>query len=161
MTNYSIEFLGQKFSYPTTWQGAFSVLVVCASLSFLVYKLSPEQIDSIGTLLGRTSDQQFENNLVEVNQKLKAHNKELQAQVTKLSQMADISAQEKKKITSTLAVNDKQVKEAYRMLIQEQTARKAAIAALQSSNPKHQQFLNLEQAKLSERISKLKLQQSE
>ncbi len=35
MDNNTIEILGQKFSYPTTWQGAFSVLVIFSCIAYL------------------------------------------------------------------------------------------------------------------------------
>jgi len=48
MSENSMEILGQKFSYPSTWHGAFSVLIICVSATTLAITLSPEQIESLG-----------------------------------------------------------------------------------------------------------------
>tara|TARA_B110000503_G_scaffold31602_1_gene51099 strand:- start:1249 stop:1494 length:246 start_codon:yes stop_codon:yes gene_type:complete len=77
MSENSIEILGQKFSYPSTWQGAFSVLIICVSVTTLAITLLPEQIESLGIALGTELDKQFESDLVGINEKLSKENSSL------------------------------------------------------------------------------------
>lgn len=64
--NYNIEILGQKLSYPTTWQGAAAVLILCIALTAIAYIAkgwaTPEVISGLAGLNTTTKQQEGINN---------------------------------------------------------------------------------------------------
>jgi len=48
MSEHSIDILGQKFSYPSTWQGVVAVLVICCAVVALAYIFDGERIRAVG-----------------------------------------------------------------------------------------------------------------
>ena len=160
MPEHSIEFLGQKFSYPATWQGAFSVLVVSASITILAITLSPEQIDSFGAALGTESNKQFESELVDINEKLSKENASLKEDVLRLTASANIPEPEKEKIVSKVKASEKLINDAYVGVINSQLERKEVIsAAIANSTQQQQRILGLEEARIAQQIDQLQLQQ--
>ena len=162
MSEHSIELLGQKFSYPTTWQGAFSVLVVCASITILVATLSPEQIKSIGIALGTESDREFESELVAINEKLSEENASLKEDIFRLTETTNISEPEKQKIVAKVEESEKELSKVYANVISRQLERKEMIsAAIPNSNQQQQRVLSLEEARLVQQIGQLQQQQQQ
>lgn len=160
MSEHSIEFLGQKFSYPTTWQGAFSVLVVCGCITVAAVMLSPEQIESLGVAFGNDSSEQLESELFAINEKLSSENASLKDDLLKLSEAANISEREKRKIVSKVETSEKELTAAYSNVIDMQSERKAMIsAAIPASSTEQKKLLSIEEAKVAKQIDLLKQQQ--
>ncbi len=71
--NYNIEIFGQKFSYPTTWQGTAAVVFVCIALTAIAYIArgwaTPEILNGLAGLNTTTKQQEGINNslLDEIN----------------------------------------------------------------------------------------------
>lgn len=160
MPEHSIELLGQKFSYPSTWQGAFSVLVVCAAISFIASTLEPDQIDSYRSLFDTQSSKQVEDSLVNLNEKLNDQIISLKTDVLRLTEAANLANSEKEEIVSKVHSADREIKEAYSGLIQNQTDRKNRIDEIISSADKQQQtILNSEKVRLLNQIDRYQRQQ--
>ncbi|MFC1824386.1 hypothetical protein ACFL9T_16885 [Thermodesulfobacteriota bacterium] len=162
MPEHSIEFLGQKFSYPTTWQGSFSVLIVCISISFIAFTLSPEQIKSYSAWFGSESDKKFEGDLVSINQKLSDDVSSLKAEVLRLTKAADIPEPKKKEIVKKIEASDKKLNDAFAAIIEKQIERKDSIsAAIPRSGQQQQRILTIEKARLDKQIGELQQQQQQ
>ena len=54
MDNHSIEILGQKLSYPSSWHGVVSVFFVCSCLVLLAYVIDENRIGAIGDAVAST-----------------------------------------------------------------------------------------------------------
>jgi hypothetical protein len=67
MGEYSIEILGQKFSYPTTWQGTASILVVCLALVAIAFIFDGERIKAIGDVIDSASKATIDDALQKAN----------------------------------------------------------------------------------------------
>ncbi len=159
MAEHSIEFLGQKFSYPTTWQGVSAVFVVCAAITTLAIMLSPEQIESIGIALGTDSERQFESELVAINEKLSEENANLKDQVFRLTEAANIPESEKREIVSQVTESENAISQAYTQAIEKQQVRKDMIsAAIPRLTQEQQMALSVEEARLTQQIDKLQYQ---
>jgi len=162
MSEHSIEFLGQKFSYPTTWQGAFSILVVSASISFLAYALSPEQIKSYGGLISSETAKIFEGDLVQINKKLSDDVSFLKAEVLRLTEAADIPEPKKEEIVSKVKTSDKELNDVFAAAIEKQIERKDYIsAAIPKSGGQQQRILTMEEQRLIQQIGQLQQQQQQ
>lgn len=160
MSEHSIELLGQKFSYPTTWQGASSILVVCASLTVFAMNLSPEQAEIIRLAFGSESDKQFESGLVEINEKISNENAFLKAQVLELTEAANIPEAQRREIVSKVEEAEKEISDAYANIIDMQVERQKTLrAAIPISTQQQQQVLTIEQARIVQQIGQLQQQQ--
>ncbi|HCM1282890.1 TPA: hypothetical protein N2899_002258 [Vibrio parahaemolyticus] len=71
----SIEILGQKFSYPTTWKGVCSIAVVGATICYIAYQMTPERIRALSELLKEKKI--LESSLVNANNAVTATQNEL------------------------------------------------------------------------------------
>lgn len=69
MQGNSIEFLGQKVSYPTTWHGTVAVLIVCVCVAFLGYSLDKERIDSWSGVVNNNAEKAYNDALLTINKK--------------------------------------------------------------------------------------------
>lgn len=160
MSENSIELLGQKFSYPATWQGAFSVLVVSASLTVAAVMLSPEQIESLGVAFGTESDQRLESELFAINEKLSQENASLKDDLLKLTDTSNIPERKKRAIVSKVENSEKELSAAYANVIEIQSERRDMIsAAIPASTLQQKKVLSLEEAKVMQNIDLLKQQQ--
>lgn len=162
MSEYSIEILGQKFSYPSTWQGTFSVLIVCVSIASISITLSPEQIKSFGVALGTEYDQQFEKELVGINEKLNSEISSLKEDLLRLARTEIITEPEKIEIVSKVEASEKAINDAYADAIESQVERREIISsAIPSSNQQQQRILSIEEARIVQQIGQLQLQQQQ
>ncbi|MBJ7536270.1 hypothetical protein [Marinomonas transparens] len=161
MTEHSIEFLGQKFSYPSTWQGAFSILVVCASATILAVTLSPEQIESIGVAFGTESDKQFNDELIIIQEKLSQENAVLKAEISRLTQVANIPVSEKQAIALKIEASEKAIGDAYSKAIETQMERQETISTVVPSSNLQQRVISFEKAQLEQQIGWLQQQQQQ
>ncbi|MEQ3763103.1 MAG: hypothetical protein ABNH15_08590 [Alcanivorax sp.] len=160
MPEHSIELLGQKFSYPTTWQGSFSVLVVCGCITVATVMLSPEQIDSLGAAFGRESSERLESELFSINEKLSSENATLKNDLLKLTDTANIPEREKRKIVSQVETSEKELTAAYANVIEMQSERKTMLSeAIPASSLEQKKLLSIEEAKVAKQINLLKQQQ--
>jgi len=162
MSEHSIEVLGQKFSYPSTWHGTVSILIVCASISFIAYALEPEQINSYGGWFGSESDKKIEEGLVDLNKKQSEQIVTLKAEVSRLTTIANLAEDDKNKITTKLEAADKEINDAYNNLIGKQTERKDKLnTIINSSGQQQRQILNIEQGRISQQIKQFQQQQEQ
>lgn len=123
MQENSVEFLGQKFSYPSTWPGAFSVLVVCASITTTIIALSPEQIDSFSVALGMESDKKIEKNYLELNKKLIEEFSSLKKEVKEIVLKGDVSDEGRDRLLTNIEESDKSLDNVFTENILEYTDR--------------------------------------
>jgi len=105
----SIEVLGQKFSYPKTWQGTASVFFICITLAFFAWTLEPEQINSYKGIFASEADKQVEDRLVTLNKKLNTQVISLQEQVIDLSHKANLNKEDKEKLMSKVNNANKEI----------------------------------------------------
>lgn len=57
MADHSLEILGQKISYPETWQGVSAVVAVCLTVVFIAYILDENRINAISKALAENKKQ--------------------------------------------------------------------------------------------------------
>jgi hypothetical protein len=88
MSNGTIEILGQKLSYPTSWHGTAAVLIVCVSLVVVVFIVkdwaTPEVLDKLKGIADYSEEQdETTKDLVETVAKLTAQLNELEGKMSK------------------------------------------------------------------------------
>lgn len=158
MSEHSIEFLGQKFSYPSTWQGAFSVLVICSSLTVIAVMLSPEQVNAYGSLVGSES----EKSVLSLTEKLSQENISLRADILQLADSSDLPDEQKQEIVLKVESSAKEIDETYTEVIEKQLEKSEAISlAIPKSHWQQQQMLSVEQARLIQLTGQLQQQQQQ
>ncbi|GAB1259273.1 hypothetical protein NBRC116494_37760 [Aurantivibrio plasticivorans] len=156
MSEHSIEFLGQKFSYPSTWQGAFSVFVVCTAITTTAITLSPEQVNAIGSLIGNDSEE----TVVSLTDKLSKENLELRKQVLWLAETPDISREERQEVVSKVKDSAEEIDQTYAAVIDKQIEKSQAIStALPNTSGQQQQVLSAQQARIIQLTGQLQQQQ--
>lgn len=80
---YSIEILGQKFSYPTNWYGFGSVVAVCTAIVLIAYTLDADRLRGWTTLAKEYDTQssdyiaKLENSVNDANVLISNKNKEI------------------------------------------------------------------------------------
>lgn len=159
MADNSIEVLGQKFSYPTTWQGAISILVVCLCISFLAYTLDPDKIDSYAGWRGPQSDKSLETGLIKTNKTLNAEVVSLREQILSLADKVSLDDQEKKEIIKKLDLGQEEISKSYSGLIEAQEDRKIELRKITPISQEHQQILSEEQDWLDHQIEQIQVQE--
>ncbi len=95
----SIEILGQKFSYPDTWQGTAAILCVCICVAFLAYTLTPAQIDALAGVT-RADDKKVEAKLTEINKKLLEENNYLKEQIAQVVENPEVDSDKLRELSS-------------------------------------------------------------
>jgi len=139
MSDNTIEILGQKFSYPTTWQGTSSVLIICLCVSFLGYTLDAKQIDSYSNLLNGTTERAF-NESLETIAKLNSDIEGMQSTINQLTEKANLADEEKQEVYSKLEAERQSREKALVNLNNLQSARVSELnTAYQNLSPQQQQ----------------------
>lgn len=162
MSEHSIEFLGQKFSYPNTWQGAFSVLIISVSISFLAFRLTPEQISSYGGLFNPEESKKFESDLVSLNKKLSNELSTLKSEFFQLTKLENIPTFKKQEIASIVEESDKRLNAVYETTINNHIKRKNSIKASQPKlDVQELRVFTQEEARISKQIGLLQQQQQQ
>ncbi|MDR2208546.1 MAG: hypothetical protein LBE22_06210 [Azoarcus sp.] len=101
MSNGTIEILGQRFSYPTSWHGTAAVLAVCVSLVVVVFVVkdwaTPEVLDKLRGIADYSEEQdETTKDLVETVAKLTAQINELEGRVPQESATGSNAAESNK-----------------------------------------------------------------
>lgn len=91
--NYHIEIFGQKFSYPTTWQGTTAVIFVCVALIAIAYiargLATPEVLNGLAGLNTTTKQQEgINNSLLDNINKLSVNVASLELKLIKATEKA-------------------------------------------------------------------------
>ncbi len=163
MSDNSIEILGQKIGYPTTWQGTFSVLIICGCISFLGYTLDPSDIDSYSALFSGTSEQAYNESLTTIS-KLNSDIEEMQITINELTEKANLAEAEKLAVFNKLEEDRKSREEALVTLNNLQNARVAELNQVQRSLPpqqqqQQQQYLILQGQQIQQQLGNVQQQQ--
>jgi len=66
MSGDTIEILGQKFSYPSSWPGAFAILVIGLCIAFVVYSLDEGKINSWSKIFNGTNEKAYNDALATI-----------------------------------------------------------------------------------------------
>ena len=160
MSDNTIEVLGQKLSYPTTWQGTAAVLIVCVCMAFLAYTLTPSQIDSYANLLEGKTEQKINDELLNTNNQLNTQIEELQSQVLQLSEHAQIEKKEKQKIAKNLETLRHNREQSYTKLAELQEEQSAQLATIDKSKLNRSQikYYDKRQKVFLKHLDKIKIQ---
>ena len=103
MSETSIEILGQKLSYPATWQGTTAIGLVCVCVAFLGYTLDAEELDSYSNLFNTTTQDAYDTS-VDTTAILNEQVISLQAKIQELSDSSNLSDDAKTVLNQELDV---------------------------------------------------------
>ena len=157
----SIEILGQKFSYPSTWQGTASILIVGATICFIAWTLEPQQINAYVNGIS-PSNKETESKLVAVNKSLTDEVVNLRKQVLDLAEKSSLDDVSKKDLLSKVEGGKEAIDLKFGELINAQQKRANLVGGqISSSNQQQQQMLSAEAARLNQQLGQFQQQQQQ
>lgn len=159
----TIEILGQKFSYPTTWQGTTAIFFVCLCVSFLAWTLEPSQISAYVNGLSPQDNKITEEKLISVNEKLDKEVISLRAEVLRLTKLTTLDEADKKKIIKKVDAGKKAISNKYNELIAVQEVQRDKLGTIISNtgSNQQQQVLSVERDRLIRNIDQYQQQQAQ
>ncbi len=165
MPDNTIELMGQKLSYPTTWQGAFTVTMICFCITFLGYTLDANQIKSYSGLFSCSSEEAYNESLSTIA-KLNSNIGGMQLTINALTQKANLAENEKTEMFSKLETDRKSRELAIEALSNLQAARVAELAKTQDKLPlqqqqQQQQYLSLQAQQIQQQLGNVQQQQQQ
>lgn len=160
MSEHSIELLGQKFSYPTTWQGTLSVMAVSAAIAFLGYTLDADQIRSYQGLFAGKTEQAYQESLDTVatlNQQIES----MQGTILELSAKASLNGEEKKQVYQVLE-SDRLTREnkLNALSVSQQARTDALLTQAPDLPPREIQKIELQQQSIEQQLKAIQTLQS-
>ncbi|WP_017445694.1 hypothetical protein [Gayadomonas joobiniege] len=161
MADNSIEVLGQKFCYPTTWQGTLSVFIVCVCIGFLGYVLDADKINSYSSLFNGKTEEAY-NESIETIAKLNQQIEEMQGTINNLTKKSNLATEEKVEIYTNLENKRKTREDALLNLKQVQADRIQELNKIESAIPPQQQSMfYLQQQKIDKQLGNIQQQQQQ
>lgn len=159
MAENSIEILGQKISYPSTWQGTTAVFSVCLCIGFLGWTLEGDQINAFGKVFNGHSEQAYNQSLQTIEKQNKMISS-MQVTIDKLTSKAKISQEEKNKITERLKANIKDIESSLQSLSQIQQNKKSEFKTKDNDlTPYQKDYLLKQEQQIQQQIQQLQQQQ--
>lgn len=165
MMDNTIEIMGQKFSYPSTWQGATSVFVVCSCIAFLAWTLEASEIDSYQGLFNGASEQAYNESLSTISE-LNAQIEGMQLTINDLSEKANLVEEEKEAVLARLETERQSRERALVSLSHLQAARVSDLNRNQKQLPvqqqqQQQQYLSLQDQQIQQQLGNIQQQQQQ
>lgn len=165
MAEGTIEILGQKFCYPTTWQGALAVVAVTLCIGFLGYTLDANQIQSYSSLFNGKSEEAYNESLDTIS-KLNQQIEGMQDTITDLTSKANLAEARKKQVYARLEQERKAREAALKNLSSLQQQRQVELGAASSAlseqeEKKRKEYLSYQQQKIQRQLGNIQQQQQQ
>lgn len=161
MPEHHIEILGQKFSYPSTWQGAFSILIVCTCIGFLGYTLDSDEITSYSKLFSKEKSEGAYNESLATIAELNSQIGGMQKTIHNLTSKANLAEKEKTKVYAKLEKERQIRKKALLSLSQHQEDKVVSdfVKSFGGKDIAGQQYLDAQQQKIQQQLINIQQQQ--
>lgn len=166
MSDNDLEILGQKFSYPSTWQGSVTVLGICFCISFLAVTLDDTTIESYAQLVhGVASHEAYEQSLQTIDE-LVAENEKMRSLVIKLGNASNLNATQIDEINEDLGEGITSITQSLSYLDEHQKQQSLNFSKLGGDIPieprqKIEGHLAFQRQQIQTQLGKLKQQQQQ